>query len=133
MMDTPVDASVAVGVHAAIAAYAHALDAGRTDDVVELFCPDGIAEIVGTGTFEGHDAIRAAYGGWAPKRPQVHLVTNTVISSWTEREATATSNVTFLQRSESGWAVRLVGRYDDTLHRHDGGWRFHHRVTTFLA
>jgi ketosteroid isomerase-like protein len=131
-MNTSVDASVAAGVHAAIAAYAHALDAGRTDDIVGLFCPDGVAEIVGSGTFEGHDAIRAAYAGWVPEQPQLHLVANTVITSWTENDATATSAVAFLHRAESGWAVRLVGRYDDTLHRHDDGWRFQRRVTTFV-
>jgi ketosteroid isomerase-like protein len=127
-----VDASVAAGVHAAIAAYAQALDAGRTDDLVELFCADGVAEIAGSGTFEGHDAIRAAYAAWVPKQPQLHLVANTVITSWTGDSATATSTVAFLHRGESGWAVRLVGRYDDTLHRYDGGWRFHRRVTTFV-
>jgi ketosteroid isomerase-like protein len=131
-MDPSHQASVTAGVHATIAAYAHALDAGRTDDLVELFCPDGVAEITGTGTFEGRDAIRAAYAGWVPERPQLHLVANTVITSWTEDEATATSNVTFLQHGRSGWAVRLVGRYDDTLRRHDAGWWFQRRVTTFL-
>ena len=122
---------VAVGVHAAIAAYAHALDAGRTDDVVALFCPDGVAEIGGQGSFEGHDAIRAAYAGWVPTRPQLHLVANTVITSWTDSEATAVSDVAFFRHAESGWAVRLVGRYDDVLHRHDDVWLFRRRVTTF--
>jgi ketosteroid isomerase-like protein len=131
-MDTSTEASVAAGIQAAIAAYAQALDAGRTDDIVELFCPDGVAEIAGFGTFEGHDAIRAGYAGFVPTRPQLHLVGNTVITSWTEDEATATSNLALFHRGGSGWAVRLVGRYDDTLHRHGGGWRFHRRVTTFV-
>jgi hypothetical protein len=58
-------------------------------------------------------------------------VTNTVITSRTEDEATAASDVAFLQRGESGWAVQLVGRYEDTLHRRDGAWRLHRRSTTF--
>lgn len=131
-MSAPTEASVAAGVQAAIAAYAHALDAGRTEDVVQLFCPDGIAEIAGQASFAGHDAIRRGYAAFVPARPQLHLVANTVITSWTENEATATSNLVFFHRGEPGWAVRLVGRYDDTLHRHDGGWRFHRRVTSFL-
>jgi len=126
------DASVAAAVHGAIAAYAHALDAGRTDDIVELFWPDGVAEIAGVGTFEGHDAIRAGFAGFAPTQPQLHLVANTVITSSAEDEATAVSNLAFLGRGESGWAIHLVGRYDDTLRRHDGAWRFQKRVTTFL-
>ena len=130
-MSAAIDASVAAAVHAALAAYAQALDAGRTDDLVELFCPDGTAEIVGRGTFEGHEAIRAAYGAWRPTKPQRHVVGNTVITSWAGDDATAISDLAFFQRGASGWTVPLVGRYDDTLHRHDGVWRFQRRVTTF--
>ncbi|MEW2397163.1 nuclear transport factor 2 family protein [Streptomyces sp. NPDC046862] len=131
-MTTSTEASVAAHVQAAIAAYAHALDADRVDDLVELFWPDGAAEITGVGTFEGHEAIRAGYAGFSPTRPQLHLVGNTVITSATEDEATAVSNLAFFQRDDSGWAVRLVGRYDDVLRRRDGEWRFQRRVTTFL-
>ena len=129
-MAISIDTAVATGVQATIAAYARALDAGKPADIAELFCPDGIAEIAGSRTFEGRDAIRAGYAAWAPTRPQLHLVTNTVITSWTADSATAISDVAFLQRREAGWAVQLVGRYDDTLHLADGIWRFHHRVTT---
>ena len=51
-------ADVVEGVRAAIAAYTHALDDGRTDDVVATFCPDGVIEIPGMGTHAGHDALR---------------------------------------------------------------------------
>lgn len=131
-MTTAIEASVAAGVHAAIAAYSHALDAGKTEDIVELFLPDGVAEIAGQGTFEGHDGIRAGYANFVPQQPQLHLVANTVITSHTEDEATAVSNLAFFGRGESGWAVQLVGRYDDTLRRQDGAWLFQKRVTTFL-
>ena len=69
-------ADVAEGVRATIAAYTQALDDGRTDDVVATFCPDGVCDIPGMGTHEGHDALRAAYAGLgappapAPPRPQ---------------------------------------------------------------
>lgn len=126
------EASVTAGVHAAIAAYAHALDAGRNDDVAELFTPDGVAEIAGMATFEGRDAIREGFAAFAPTQPQLHMVANTVVTSYTADEATAVSNLAFFQRGESGWAVQLVGRYDDTLRRQDGAWRFQRRVTTFL-
>lgn len=127
-----IEASVAVGVQAAIGAYAQALDAGRNDDIAELFVPDGVAEIAGMATFEGRDAIREGFAAFAPTQPQLHLVANTVVTSFTEDEATAVSNLAFFQRGESGWAVQLVGRYDDTLRRQDGEWRFQRRVTTFL-
>ncbi|MET9037258.1 nuclear transport factor 2 family protein [Streptomyces mirabilis] len=132
-MSASTGASVAANVHAAIAAYAQALDAGRVDDLTDLFWPDGVAEIAGVGTYEGQEAIRDGYAAFAPTRPQLHLTANTVVTSWTEDEATAVSNLAFFQRGDAGWAVQLVGRYDDTLSRRDGAWRFQRRVTTFVS
>ena len=124
-------ADVAEGIRATLAAYAHALDDGRTDDVVATFCPDGAVEIPGMGTHEGHEALRVAYDGWKPRRPQRHLVLNTHVTNWSETEAAATSDVIFILQGKAGWAIQLVGRYHDTLHLHDGAWRFHRRVAEF--
>ena len=126
-------ADVAEAVRATIAAYTQALDDGRTDDVVATFCPDGVCDIPGMGTHEGHDALRAAYAGWAPRRPQRHLVLNTLVTTWTGDEAEAISDVVFILKGGSGWAIQLVGRYHDTLHRDGATWRFHRRVATFEA
>jgi len=125
-------ADVAEGVRAAIAAYTQALDDGRTDDVVATFCTDGGVDIPGLGTHEGHDALRAAYAKVAPRRPQRHLVLNTLVTDWNDHEATATSDVVFLLQGKEGWAPQLVGRYHDTLHNDDGTWRFHHRAAEFV-
>ena len=125
-------ADVAEGVRATIAAYTQALDDGRTDDVVAPFCPDGVCDIPGMGTHEGHDALRTAYAGWAPRRPQRHLVLNTHVTEWGSDEAEAISDVVFILKGKDGWAVQLVGRYHDTLHRDGGTWRFHRRVATFV-
>jgi hypothetical protein len=124
-------ADVVEGIRATIAAYTHALDDGRTDDVVATYCPDGVAEFGGIGTFEGHDALREAYTGWEPRRPQRHLVVNTLVTDWNDHEATAVSDVVFVLKGESGWAVQLVSRYYDTLH-YDGAWRFHRRTAAFV-
>ena len=124
-------AEVAEGVRAAIAEYTQALDDGRTDDVVATFCPDGVSEVPGQGTFEGHDALRSAYAQWAPQRPQRHLVLNTLVTDWSTDSATAISDVVFLCLGRAGWAVQLVGRYHDVLHRDGDRWRFHRRTTTF--
>ncbi len=126
-------AEVAEGVRTAIAVYTQALDDGRTDDVVGTFCPDGGVEIPGMGTHQGHEALRDAYSRWEPKRPQRHLVLNTVIAEWSDSEATAISDVVFLLMDGSGWSVQLVGRYRDTLHNDNGTWRFHHRAATFVT
>src|SRR5262249_15435314 len=87
------DLSFADGVRATIAASTQALDDGRTDDVVATFCPDGGCDIPGLGTYDGHEALRAAYAKWVPRRPQRHLVLNTSITDWTNDDATAVSDV----------------------------------------
>jgi hypothetical protein len=133
MGTTTTYAEVEAGVRAAIAAYTQALDDGRTDDIVATFCPDGVCDIPGLGTHEGHDALHEAYAGLQPRRPQRHVVVNTLVTDWNDHEAKAISDVIFLLRGQSGWAIQLVGRYHDTLHHDDGTWRFHHRAATFVT
>ncbi|GAA3204287.1 nuclear transport factor 2 family protein [Actinocorallia longicatena] len=133
-MDDPLLAArVAAGVQDAVAAYARALDAGLPDAVATLFTPDGVTVIDGQGVFTGRAEIRAAYAGFRVTRPQLHLVTNTVVTRWTAEEASAVSDLAFFRLGRDGWAVRLVGRYDDTLRPHEGAWLFHHRHATFLS
>jgi hypothetical protein len=132
-MSTTTFADVSEGVRAALAIYTQALDDGRTDDVVATFCPEGDVAIPGMGTHTGHDALRQAYTKWAPRRPQRHLVLNTVVETWSEEEATATSDVVFLLLGDTGWEVKLVGRYNDVLHRDGATWRFHHRAASFVT
>jgi ketosteroid isomerase-like protein len=121
---------VVEGVRATIAAYTHALDDGRTGDVVATYCPDGAFEMPGTGTFEGHDALREAYEAWVPRQPQRHLVVNTLVTDWDQRQATAVSDVVLILEGTSGWGVQFVARYHDVLHHDDGTWRFHRRTVS---
>jgi ketosteroid isomerase-like protein len=121
-------AEVVEGVRATIAAYTHALDDGRVDDVVATYCPDGTFDMPRVGTFEGHEALRAAYEGWRPRMPQRHLVVNTHVTDWNDDEATALSDVVFILEGPEGWAIQLVARYTDVLHRSDGRWLFHRRT-----
>ena len=93
---------VVEGIRAMLADYTQALDDGRTDDVVATFCRDGVCDIPGMGTHEGHDALRAAYAKWTPRLPQRHLVLNTLVTDWNDREAEAISDVVFLLRGDSG-------------------------------
>ena len=127
MSTTPTHAEVVEGIRATIAVYTQALDDGRTDDVVATYCPDGTFDMPGMGTFEGHDALRAAYEGWKPRKPQRHLVLNTLVTDWDDHEATATSDVVFILEGKEGWGIQFVARYHDTLHHDDGTWRFHRR------
>ncbi|WP_280490071.1 nuclear transport factor 2 family protein [Nocardia carnea] len=130
MTGTP-DPQIALGVQNTLATYAHALDDGRTDDIVALFTPDGVSDILGMGTFEGHDALRTAYSGLVPQQPQRHLVTNTVVTPTGTDEARADSDFILVLRGETGWAVQVVGKYQDVLRRDGGVWRFTSRKTSF--
>ena len=123
-------ADVVEGIRATIAAYTHALDDGRADDVVATYCPEGVFDMPGTGTFEGHDALREAYVGWAPRRPQRHLVLNTHVTDWDDQEATALSDVVFIIEGKEGWSIQFVARYRDVLHHTNDGWRFHRRTVS---
>ena len=126
-------AEVSEGVRATIAAYTQALDDGRTDDIVATFCADGGCDIPGLGTYDGHDALRAAYAKWTPRRPQRHLVVNTLVTDWSDDGASAVSDVVFLLHGDAGWAIQLVGRYEDTFHRDGDTWRFHRRTASFVT
>jgi hypothetical protein len=124
-------ADVVAGVGTAIAAYTHALDDGRTDDVVAAYCPDGLVDMPGLGHHVGHDALRAAYAQITPKQPQRHLVSSIHVTQWDDKEATAISDVLLVVKNESRWSVAVVGRYDDVLHRDGDRWLFHSRTAQF--
>jgi len=108
-------ADVAEGVRATLAAYVHALDDGapRTSSPV---LPRRRVRDPGQGTYEGHDALRAAYEGWKPERPAPPRPQHPR-ERVDDDEARALSDVVFLVRIDGAWTTRLVGRYDDTLHR----------------
>ncbi|MFE5027443.1 nuclear transport factor 2 family protein [Streptomyces sp. NPDC056656] len=119
-------------VRRAVGAYAQALDAGRTDDLAELFHPDGIVDIKGQGVFQGREAIKQAFAAFAPTLPQLHVTANTTVTACTADTASATSDLLFLQRTDTGWTPLLVGGYQDELSRDaEGVWRFTKRVATF--
>lgn len=126
-------AGVAEGVRGTLAAYCHALDDGRVADLVALFTTDGSSALPGMDPVAGQDALRALYGELTPKAPQRHLVFNTAITRWDGQRVHALSDLVFLTLAESGWAVSLVGRYDDVLREEDGQWRFERRVLSFVT
>lgn len=121
------------GVRAALAALSRAQDAGRPDELADLYTPDAVLELPGSEPLVGSAALREAFAGWTPRRPQLHLVGNVVVTPLGGDEATAVSDVVMLQRGESGWAVQIVGHYEDTFRLRDGAWKLHRRSTTFSA
>lgn len=133
MSNTLTFADVSEAVRATIAAYTQALDDGRAADVVATFCADGAIELPGMGTHTGHEALLAAYTSWAPRKPQRHLIINTLITDWTDTTASATSDLVFILLGKDGWKIQLVGRYHDTLRNVDGRWLFAFRRAEFVV
>jgi hypothetical protein len=122
--------AVTDGVHSTIAQYARLLDADRPEELVELFCSDGVSEIVGMARFSGHAELLAGYAAMTPRSAQLHLVGNTVVVRTGPDEAKADSDLAYFARSDEGWSVSLVGHYADLM-THDGdAWRFRERVLT---
>jgi ketosteroid isomerase-like protein len=132
-MSEPTKAEVTAAVRGVLGTHTQAQDSGRTDDVVALYAEDAVLEMPGEGPIEGREAIRKAFTGWEPQLPQLHLVSNTVVTSTSADEARALSDVAFLLRTDAGWSVQIVGHYDDTLRLHDGEWLIQRRAATFQA
>jgi 3-phenylpropionate/cinnamic acid dioxygenase small subunit len=125
-------AAATAGIQQAIAAYAQALDDGRTDDVIATFCEDGSAEFPGSGRIEGHAALHATYSQLVPRAPQRHVLVNTRVTACADDRASAVSDLVLFGRGDAGWSIGLVGRYADTLRCVDGEWRFQTRSLTFV-
>ena len=128
-----VSADTIEGVRAALAAYCHALDDGRTDDVVALFTDDGRAALPGIEPAEGSAALRALYRKVVPTVPQRHLVVNTVVTAGPAGEVEAVSDLLFVKLGEGGWTAPLAGRYVDVLRREGDRWLFVRRSLSFAG
>jgi uncharacterized protein (TIGR02246 family) len=117
--------------------YGRALDARDFDAYADLFAADG--EWSGSiGTFKGPANIKAAMlkafpalpAGTTPV-PTFHLLTNALIDVHGDR-ATAVSKWTFI-RVDGKPNIALAGRYEDTLVREHGRWKFLRRVAPAVS
>jgi 3-phenylpropionate/cinnamic acid dioxygenase small subunit len=113
-----------------IAAYAHLVDGGRFDELVELFTEDATLEAGTLPPAHGRDAIRAVFTGTGARlaaraaRPLIrHHVSSIQIDVHDADTAGARAYFcAFTARGPDHW-----GRYRDRLVRRDGRWLFHHR------
>ena len=113
-----------------IAAYAHRVDGGRFDELVDLFAPDGVLEFEGEPAHRGREAIRAFVtgtgrdlaAGTGSQRIR-HHVSNVVIEL--DGSDRARARCYFLAVTDRG--VDHWGRYRDELGRDGDVWRFLHR------
>jgi uncharacterized protein (TIGR02246 family) len=116
--------------------YGRALDTRDFETYAKLFATDGEwSGNVGTfKTFKGPQAIKAAMEeafktpADAPPAPGfVHLLTNAVIEIRGDH-ATAVSKWTFVTLANNKPGIANIGRYEDTLVREQGRWKFRRRV-----
>jgi hypothetical protein len=118
------------GIRDTIARYAHLVDRGRIDELLELFTADGVLEAGDLPPARGREAIRAlltatkARLAAAGSRPWIrHHVSSVRIDL--EGPVAATAGSYFLAVTERGpdhW-----GRYRDRIVESGGRWLFAHR------
>jgi uncharacterized protein (TIGR02246 family) len=108
------------------------LDSRDMKAYASLFAADG-EWVGGFGTVQGRDNIQAFMEknmGTGPNRAgNYHLLSNFVITVQGDT-AIAWSRWAFVVPEASGARVAQAGRYDDTLVRENGRWRFKRRVAS---
>jgi uncharacterized protein (TIGR02246 family) len=112
--------------------YGRHLDSREFKAYASLFAADG-EWVGGFGTVKGPAAIQAFMEknlGTAPNRAgNYHLLSNFVITVQGDT-ATAWSRWAFIVPEANGARVAQAGRYDDTLVRENGRWKFKKRVAS---
>ena len=110
--------------------YAHCVDGGRFDELVELFAPDGVLEVEGEPAHRGRDAIRAFVTGTGRDLaagtgvPRIrHHVSNVLIEL--DGPDRARARCYFLAVTDRG--VDHWGRYRDQYAPTGDRWLFAHR------
>ena len=108
-------------------------DAGRIDQVLELFAEDAVLEIAREQTCRGHDEIRAFFdsvvrgdGGRKKARVLRHFTATHQIDLVDEGEARG--RCYFAVLTEAG--LDHWGRYKDLYRCIDGHWQFQERTVT---
>jgi hypothetical protein len=109
-------------------------DAGRIDDVIGLFAPEAVLDVMGT-AHTGHEQIRAMFAraigdiaaGASTERPVVQHHTSTLqIDVFDETSARARSYFAVIM----GGGLDHWGRYVDEFGVVGGRWVFTHRRVT---
>ncbi|ADJ48853.1 hypothetical protein AMES_7027 [Amycolatopsis mediterranei S699] len=130
-------AEVYAAVEATIAEHAHAQDEGRVGDMVALYWSDAVVEIPGIATLKGVEAIREAFSrpAWQPDpaNPQRHVVANSVVTDWSDREAKVTSDVVMVKFDGAAWAPAIVARYHDEFGESGGRWLLRRRADEYVG
>ena len=114
--------------------YGRALDSRDFAAYGRLFTKDG-EWVGGFGTASGGPAgiqafMEKAMGTGPNRANNYHLLSNFVITVTSADTATAWSRWAFVVPGANGANIAQAGRYDDTLVRENGRWRFKRRVAS---
>lgn len=113
-----------------MARYAHSLDHGDLDALMDCWAEGAVLEWPVTGRLEGRDALRAGFHRHthAPEHVHKHLMVEPLIEVDGDT-ASATSMFVRLDFFDGRPIVHSFGRYFDKLARcPDGAWRLTHRL-----
>jgi hypothetical protein len=117
-----------------LARYAEGIDAGDFDGVAELLSDAELLDSSGNRIAQGKEEIHALYSALTLRHEDgtpctAHVITNVIVESSGPDELKMRSRFTVFQATESlPLQAVVVGRYEDTLKRLDGEWRFATRV-----
>ena len=118
-----------------VARYAHGLDAGDVNAVVQCFAPDAIAEYEsGAVRLEGTDAIRTLLDK-ALISPSTHLLSNTLIDLSGDKAHVRCAAIACVTR-RAGFVTARGLQYRFQCERRPGGWHIvglHHSVAWEFA
>jgi ketosteroid isomerase-like protein len=118
-----------LAVRRLIARYCHLVDDRDFDAAAALFTDDARFRI-GDTDLRGRDAIRT----WFDSIPEAmfHHVTNVVVSYGSQPDTVhAVSDLTSGAKTDTGWAIWVLGRYHDTFVGSGRDLRFSQRIVTF--
>lgn len=108
--------------------YCRAVDEGRIEDFVSLYCADGLHDD-GIQQRRGHAAIRALVAGVVTRYDATsHHLSNIDLTLADDGSIQARSHIHAWHRRAGHPDLEVWGQYRDVLRREDGRWRIASRL-----
>lgn len=123
------DAADALEILQLAARYNHAIDYGDPEAWAGTFAEDGVFNGGGPQPVTGHSALAAFAANFPSAVPGGRHWTNNHVVDGDGDEATHSCYLNLISASGGGNSV-ITGRYNDSLKKIDGQWRFTERTVT---